>query len=504
MSAPGQDQAIAWLGDPANHGGAPVSRIETHGAMVFLAGERALKIKRAVRLPYLDFSTLERRHAACAAEMRLNQPGAPQIYRRLVPLVQTPRGLQLGGAGEVVEWVVEMRRFPQDALLEQVVARGGLDRPLAQALGRTVAATHAAAPARAHGSRHMRRVLEVNCGALRDRVPVLDATRVEDFTARATAAFERLAPLMDRRAEQGFVRRCHGDLHLGNIVLLDGRPLPFDALEFDEDLGSIDVLYDLAFLLMDLEHRRCRAAANAVLNAWCEASGDYGGLALLPFFLALRAAIRAHIRALRASMGDAEGGADARALLDEAMAYLAPPPPQLLAVGGFSGSGKSTLAFTLAPALGAAPGAVVLRSDAIRKRQAGIGELDRLPSSAYTPQASQAVYTTMRERAAMLLAAGHSVVADAVQAKPAERAAIEAVARNAGAAFSGVWLDAPGAELTRRVEARTSDVSDATAQVVAQQLSYETGEISWRRLDAARGAEAVAAQARQQLGLAAA
>jgi aminoglycoside phosphotransferase family enzyme/predicted kinase len=503
MAETPQDAAIHWLGDPANHGGQAVERVETHGAMVFLAGDRAFKIKRAVHLPYFDFSTLALRQAACAAELRLNRRTAPQLYLRLVALRRQGDGrLALGDAGEPVEWVIEMQRFDQACLLERVAAEGRLTPAMATALASTIARFHATAERRGNGSAHMARVLEGNTGALRDRAAVLDRGDVESFHRRSSALLAHLAPLLDRRAEQGFVRRCHGDLHLGNILLLEGGPVLFDALEFDEDLASIDVLYDLSFLLMDLLHRGANGLANLVLNTWCEATGDYDGLAALPLFLALRAGIRAHIRALRAGEGDGDAGEDAQRLLREGLAYLDPPPAPVIAVGGLSGSGKSTLARALAPRVGPAPGAIVLRSDVVRKRLAGIGALERLPPDSYTPERSAAVYAALLDAAARVAATGHGVIVDAVHARPGERDAVEAVARRSGRRFAGLWLTAPADTLSRRVDARRDDASDANAAVVARQLGYDTGPMSWTRLDSSGGIEAVTDLALAASGLA--
>ena len=318
----------------------------------------------------------------------------------------------------------------------------------------------------------------------------------------------RCAALLDERASAGLVRRCHGDLHLNNIVLWHGRPRLFDAIEFDDDLATIDTLYDLAFLMMDLDRNRQRPAANIVLNRYLWRSNtqlDLRGLRTLPLFLGLRAGIRAMVTAERAEQEEA--GASARdrqgacELLGAGIAYLTPNAPQLLAIGGLSGTGKSTLARALAPAVGPTPGAIHLRSDLERKGLHGVGETERLGVAAYTEEARSKVYATLRTKAREVLAAGHAAVVDAVFDRPEERAKIEAVAVELGVGFRGLWLEAPPAKLLDRVGARTGDASDATPDVVRQQLGVNTGGLSasWVPVDAGGNAAATLANAREPL-----
>lgn len=501
-----QDQApvIAWLTDPATHGGVAVERVDTHAAIVVLAGERAWKLKRAVRYPYLDFSTVERRRAACETELAVNRRTAPGLYDAVVPVTRgtgglEPGGFELGGAGEVVDWVVAMRRFPAGALFDRMAAEGRLTVPLMRDLADRIAAFHADAALHREGGADaaMRAVVVENLEELRAHPGVFAPPAVERLERDSLATLDRLEPLMEARGREGRVVRGHGDLHLRNIVLLDGVPTLFDAIEFDEAMATVDVLYDLAFLLMDLEHRALRPLANALFNRWLERTGDVGGLALLPLFLSARAAIRAKIgataAALRPEPDAAVERAEAGRYLDLALAAIAPPPPVLVAVGGLSGTGKTTLARAIAPRLGPVPGAVVLRSDAVRKALHGVAETERLPPEAYTQETTRTVYAHVVERAAATLAAGHAVVVDAVHARPEERAAVEAVAASAGAAFAGVWLEADSGTRVRRIAGRAPDASDATAEIALRQESYETGPLAWARVAAAAPAEMVAA-----------
>ena len=340
-----QSEVEAFLADPATHGGAAVQRVDTHGAMVFVAGDRACKIKRAVAYPYMNFSTLDRRRAACQAEIRLNRRTAPEIYLDARPIRRRPDGgLAFGGdAGEVVEWVVVMRRFDQDALFDRMAARGALTPALIDRLAEEIAAFHAAAERR--GPEHapdMAWVIEESLAEFREDPALFPAGQVDRLAALSRAALGRLAPLLQERAAGGFVRHCHGDLHLRNVALVDDRPAIFDAIEFNDSLAVIDVLYDLAFMLMDLDHRGLRGLGNRLFNRYLDIVNDDEGLAALPLFLSARAAIRAKVaRSIAASTADAAAAerqrAEAPDYLARAIDYLEPPPPRLLAIGVSTG-----------------------------------------------------------------------------------------------------------------------------------------------------------------------
>ncbi|MFZ4808957.1 MAG: AAA family ATPase [Hyphomicrobiaceae bacterium] len=483
-----------------------VDVIETHGALVFLAGSEVLKVKRAVKLAYLDFSTLDRRRAVCQRELALNHPAAPDIYKEVLAIVRRADGrLALGGPGTPVEWAVRMVRFGQDQLLESVATRSGIGVDLAKALADMAAASHARAPV-AVGIDTAPRLEAVVATIVASLAAVgqADAMELGGALERRVAAGRTL---LAQRAAAGLVRRCHGDLHLGNIVMWNGMPAPFDAIEFDEDLATVDTLYDLAFLLMDLDRHGCRPAANVVLARYLWRTGrdlDLEGLALLPVFLALRAGVRAMVRADRARQVDGRAKVEALARVAHttalAHAYLAPPAPRLIVVGGLSGTGKSTLAAALAPAIGAAPGSLHLRSDLERKALAGVDEAVRLPPSHYTAGSSAGVYEALVRKANLALRAGHSVILDAVFATPQERARCAALADACGAAFTGIWLEAGSETLKARVAARRGDASDATVTTVESQLGYELGSIDWVRVDASRGPDVTRAAAERLLG----
>ncbi|MGA0565308.1 AAA family ATPase [Ancylobacter sp. VNQ12] len=511
-----QSEVFRLLADPATYPlTPPVKRIDTHGAAVFLAGDEVYKVKRAVRFPFMDLSTLARRHAACAREVEINRQGAPGIYLGLVPILRRAGRLQLGGddscGDDIVEWAVHMRRFDEEATLDKVAERGELTPSLIDALARAIAAAHEraarypdfdVAAALAH-------VIGDVVNGLREATELFAPARISVLETGFRAALDRLAPLLARRARAGEVRRCHGDLHLRNIALINGAPVLFDALEFDEALATTDRLYDLAFLLMDLWLRNLRFEANLTLNRYFAACGNtapHDGLAALPLFIGLRAAIRAQVTAAalihRNGAARETAAGEALAYLDLAETALKPAPAQLVGIGGLSGTGKSTLAARLAPGIGPLPGAMHLRSDVERKRLAGIGELERLPPAAYTPEATEAVYAELRRRAAAILAAGHGVVVDGVHQRADERAALAQVAQQAGVRFTGIWLEAPVAALETRVAARRGDASDATVDVVRQQAARDVGTLDWVRLSAAGTPEEVLARAQAALALA--
>ena len=508
-----QAEVISFLAGPATHAGVEqVDRFETHGNLVFLAGSEAWKIKRAVRFPYMDFSTLEKRRAACLREVEVNRRLAPEIYLGCVPITRRGDGtLALGGSGEFVEWAVHMRRFEQSALLSNIAASGGIDAELAKTVADIVHESHRQAkraPSASRAARMSELVGSISKSLADSRV--FDAEEVACFACLAKTQLDKAGPILDERARHGAVRRCHGDLHLGNIVLWRGHPVLYDAIEFDETIATIDILYDLAFLLMDLDWHGQGPAASMVFNRYLwrsHADLDLRGLQALPLFLGLRAGIRARVTADRANQEkDVTAERDrerARKYLCAARRYLTPCPPELIAIGGLSGTGKSTLGAALAPRIGSAPGAVHLRSDLERKALFAVEETARLPPEAYTSEATNTVYETLRKKARLVLGAGHSAIADAVHSTLAERSEIESIASELGVPFRGLWLTADRETLVARVDARRGDASDATSEIVEQQVAWDTGKLSpaWTTVDASGSADETRRHALFALGV---
>ncbi|HEX3523441.1 MAG TPA: AAA family ATPase [Stellaceae bacterium] len=505
-----QRDVIAFLKNPSSHGPGVdrVEVIETHASLVFIAGDRVFKLKRAVAYPYLDFSTADLRRRACEAELVLNRRTAPALYEEVRGVFRGPDGaVNFASNGEAVDWLVVMRRFDQTLLFDALAEKSGLDRHIMDRLADHIAQFHASAERRFDhgGATEMADLAEVQyrCLAAPSRAG-FGPDRVQSIRKKWQEQVADLAELLDRRRAAGKVRHCHGDLHLRNICLLDGKPTLFDCLEFDEALASIDVLYDLAFLLMDLEHRGLRHFANRVLNRYLDRSEEDEGLAAMPLFLSLRAAIRAHVTAtaLEHAAG-ADAGAkmacEARRYLHLAERFLQPQPCRLIAVGGLSGTGKSTLAAGLAPELGLRPGARVLRSDVTRKLLLGVDPEERLPATAYTREASARVYDALRRKAAVGLAAGYTVIIDAVALTAEERNSFAEIARAAAVPFSGLWLEARPEAMADRIRGRVRDASDASPEILTEQLRYDTGTIDWTRVDAGSRPEDCLAAARRAL-----
>jgi aminoglycoside phosphotransferase family enzyme/predicted kinase len=505
-----QQKIAAFLSKPEAYGLPPdetVVHIETHASHVFLAGSRAYKLKKRVKYTFLDFSTLERRKAACESELELNRRTAPEIYLRVVPLRRTGGSFRFDGAeGEIADWLVEMMRFGDDGLLAKKADRGELPPGMVEDLARGIAAFHRKAEVRRDfgGAENFLKIVE---GSAEDMKPllgkVLDAERAARVTERSRALIGTHWGLLDRRREAGLVRHCHGDLHLGNVTEIDGHPVIFDCIEFSDHIARIDVLYDLAFLLMDLAFRaardtRLKSFANRALNTYLdhltqdEIGAALEGLALLPLFMATRAVVRAKVTAVQAK--DEAAKRHANAYLQFAEMLLTPAPQRLAAIGGLSGTGKSTVAKGVAARLGGPAGAVHLRSDIIRKRMFGAAPLERLPQAAYAPGAGARVYGEMLRLADTALGAGASVVLDAVFAREEERARAAGLAPARGLTFTGLWLEAPAALLEARVkarEARGDDPSDAGVEVLRRQLSYDIGRMDWTRVDASGTPEEV-------------
>ena len=443
--------------------------------------------------------------------MQLNQPHAPQIYIGLVPVTKASDGtLAFDGAGVPVEWGVRMHRFRQHDMLDQVAQRGEIDHHLATRLAQMVARSHNRAP-------HVQiddmpgvltsiaQGVSDNLQEFSHELPNEELAVFEDRLKQRISACRRV---LMARARSGFVRHCHGDLHLQNIVLMDGTPTLFDAIEFSDRIAQVDVLYDLAFLLADLDHRGLRVTANIVLNRYLfyqNQNLNIYGLGLLPLYQSLRHAIRAMVTLHRLEHIDKSERAKAiensRAFFSSAFSCLDPVPPRLIAVGGFSGSGKSTLAQNLAPFSGTSPGALHLRSDLERKSYFKVSETDRLDSNCYTQEISDRIYKALYRKARMALKVGHAVIVDAVFSKENERRKIEDIARQLGVPFDGLWLAAPAQEMIDRVEGRTGDASDATADVVKLQMATGPGVMNWDEVDSSGTVDETLKLARKRIDI---
>ncbi|WJJ94328.1 AAA family ATPase [Neopusillimonas aromaticivorans] len=472
--------------------GAP-DTVHTHISVIVRFNQVVYKVKRPVSFPYLDFSTPQKRYEACLKELALNRRTAPELYLGVRRITRGADGtLEFDGPGELVEAALQMRRFDDDGLLATMAQRGQLDANLMTRVAAAVAESHRQAPvwSGASGADRLRAVLALNQRSEAGSVEVLGSDLPQRLNRALAAELEHCSGLLDVRAANGRVRHCHGDLHLGNLCVYHDEPVLFDCLEFNDEMATIDVLYDLSFVLMDLWRFGQPALANWVMNRYLDLADEADGLPVMPFFMALRAAIRAQILATQA--GQARGaGDDVRALacvgqamtyLDLAFAFLKRRPPALLAIGGLSGSGKSTVAAAVAYAFGPVPGARVLSSDRLRKRLFSVVATTRLPPEAYASGVSEQVYAEQRRQSLQLLGSGVAVVADAVFSRPDEREKLAQCAATTAVPFVGVWLDVPPERLFERVAARQNDPSDATGDVVRRQLHADVGAMTWHRV----------------------
>ena len=472
--------------------GAP---IETHVSAIYRAETVVWKMKKAVRFDFLDQSRLDQRRRFLMRELALNSWAAPGLYHAVLPITRDENGaLQIGGAPDAaLEWVIEMERVPEADFFVRIAADGRLDPALLDRVADMVAAYHAGLPSVDLDLEQS--LLNVVAGDERAGVAAgLPPAKVAECGKAMRGALALRTAWLARRAESGFVRRAHGDLHLANLCMWRGEPVPFDALEFSESLATIDLGHDLAFLLMDLDRRVSRAAANRVFSRYLARTGDYTSLRGLALFLSMRAMVRAHVRA-------SQGIADAVDYFAAATNYLHPDRMIVVAVGGLPGTGKSTLARTLAPELGAAPGALVLRSDEIRKRLCQAAPEQRLRPAAYDPEMDQWVHNEMMEGVRQSIFARHAVIVDATFIEPAYRAALAELAASFGAPFVGLWLRAPMETLEQRIAARRNDASDATVTLLRRIAALDPGVRLWHDIDAS-DAMGAAAQARAILGMA--
>ncbi|MBX9710381.1 MAG: AAA family ATPase [Xanthobacteraceae bacterium] len=496
--------AQARLGDTE----ARIETVETHISLVFLGPCIVFKLKRSIRFPYLDFSTPALRLRTCQKEVDLNRRTAPTLYKAARRITRASGGgLEFDGPGELVDAVVEMARFDENTLFDRLARRNELTPALLTQLARKIANFHDTAPIdrSRSGSAIMASALDINRRAMTS-FDVLRSAEATRLNSAIGDRFSRHRTALDERARNGKVRRCHGDLHLRNICLVDNEPTLFDCIEFNESIATIDILYDLAFLVMDLWHQGLTSKANFTLNRYLDMSAEGAGLHLMPFFMAVRAAIRAHVNAAQANQASGERRErlqqEAKDYLSSANKMLMQTPAHLVAIGGLSGCGKSTVAATIADRIGDVPGARVLSSDRIRKCLHGVVAEARLPAQAYSPEISEQVYHIMMTQAKAVLDAGHSVVVDAVFDRPEHRERIHNLARKVGVRFSGIWLDAPRDVLFSRVERRSGDPSDATVAVVAAQLARLVDVADWTHVDSSGTPEETAEDVQAIINLA--
>lgn len=485
---------VAALREPAvyPHRVDAVEVIETHISSVLLAGEYAYKLKKPVDLGFVDFSMLARRRHFCDEEIRLNRRSAPTLYLDVVPITRsrTSAALRIGGDGTVIDYAVRMRRFPRDARLDQMAQLGTLDAPLIDQLADTIAAFHLrcnVAPSdRTFGAPdQIRRWTMDNLRELQRLTPdPSQRQRIERLARWTEAEFARRAPVFAERRASGHVRECHGDLHLGNLVLIEGQPVPFDCIEFNPQLRFIDVMSDVAFTWVDLIDHGLPRLAWRLLNRYLEATGDYAGLATLRFYAVYRALVRAKVALIR--RGQPGIAATEREIDEQASArYLTVAEnltqetrARMVLTCGVTGSGKTTVSQHLLELLGA----LRVRSDVERKRLAGIAVTDHahigISSALYDAPTTRRTYEQLMRAAIVIVDSGFPAIVDATFLRRADRATFCELAEQLGAQPTIVFCQAARETLHARVAARVArgtDASDATLDVLTHQLGvFET------------------------------
>ena len=447
---------------------------------MLLTGEFAYKIKKPVDFGFLDFSTLERRKRFCDAELVLNRRFAQSLYIDVVPIVMTPGGARVASGGDAIEYAVRMRQFPTEMQLDRQVAAGAVDASQLAEFGATLADVHADLPtvdaSNEFGtSAGVLKPVDENFAQIRQSVfGALDAATIDALERFSLAEHARLVATFDARRRDGFVRECHGDLHLSNMVRLDGRIQAFDCIEFSEALRWIDVLSDAAFLVMDCCVRERADLGYAFLDRYLECTGDYAGVATLRFYLVYRSMVRAKVAALRAQRAD---DVDARRAFESHVAFARrrafERPAAIVLMCGVSGSGKSWLAERLVPRIAA----IRVRSDVERKRLAALEPLadsgSNVDEGLYTAQATDELYRRLEACAGAAIVGGERVIVDATYSSATRRAQLRGVAARLGARCVTVHCTAPRASLVERIERRSrshADPSEATVAVLERQL----------------------------------
>ncbi len=496
-----------------------VSVIQTHCARLYLSDDFVVKIKRSVSYSYLNLTALSKRRYICERELAVNQPTVPDIYLCVAAIIESEDGVlsfsfdaaTITDPSRIREWCLIMRRFEERCILDNIVLSGKFDLPLARKTGQSIASYHRSLPSVTCDDGDVR--IDELIAELEFELKQLDQCFTHDAIDRLIEKmYERyraVKELLQLRSISGFVRRCHGDLHLRNMLLRNDSPVPFDALEFDERLATTDILYDLAFLIMDLCHRGLVLEANAVLNEYLVHSDErnVSGVVMLDLFISIRAAIRAMTTAQAIPAKDREnqsprmhnGRLEALSYLQLAEDALTLKRPMVVAVGGFSGSGKTTIARVLPTRLSPLPGAVLLNSDTERKDEFNVCSTHRLGLAHYNATNADRVYERLLSKTARAIDADYPVIVDATFLTAARRVQIQQLAEKKRVEFFGIWLMAPVQIMRNRIESRRGDASDADVSVLDKQLKQDKGTINWQHIDTSVPVSAIVEKIRQSI-----
>lgn len=457
----------------------PIEVLQTHASYVLLAGDYAYKIKKAVNFVFFDYSTLEARQHFCQEELRMNRPLAPEIYLEVLPIASEGQRYILGGAGEPVEYALKMRSFPQEMLWSHLFEQRKLTVELMEELGRVVAEFHCQAETneyiRSFGeAAKIREAFDENYRQSKKFIGRVQTQQQFEETQQFTERFfERERPLLQQRRENHWIRECHGDLHLKNICLWDGKVRLFDRIEFNEEFRFVDVMYDIAFVVMDLEARGRVDLGNAFLNTYIERTGDWEGLQILPLYLSRQAYVRAKVTSFL--LDDPAVPPEEKEKAKKSAAnyyrlawdYTKTHDGRIIVMSGLSGSGKTTVARQLARQLGA----IHIRSDAVRKYLAGIGLNERGDDKIYTLEMSEKTYDRLLELGGMLARRGFPVILDAKYDRVAWRKPVIELCQSQQFPLHILHCTAPVEVLRDRVAARSGDISDATPELLARQVA---------------------------------
>jgi uncharacterized protein len=461
-----------------------IELIETHISWVILTGDYAYKIKKPVDFGFLDFSTLQQRRDCCEQELRLNRRLAPEIYLEVIAITGTADKPNMADEGEVIEYTVKMAQFPQSAQLDNMLTAGTLHVEHMDAMATMVADFHQRIEIADTGMRYgdkdvVYQPVEENFIQIEEHIDTTPyGPALQSLKNWSQAQYSRLKTVLTKRKHDGFIRECHGDMHLRNMLWLNDAAMAFDCIEFNASLRWIDVISEVAFLVMDLQDRQQARLANRFLNSYLEATGDYAGLSVLPFYLAYRAMVRAKVNALRLEQDNISSDESMlerqsfESYISLAATYTQQEKPQLVIMRGLSASGKSTISQQLVDSMGA----IRVRSDVERKRlfnRDHKGDTrNEVDQGIYSAQASAQTYSRLQQLATEIINSGYSVIIDAAFLKHEQRLPFQSLAESHGIRYNIIEITAPADILRQRIIARKNDVSDADLAVLEHQLAH--------------------------------